>query len=339
MPLSDVQSQPRALGILQSALAKGQLHHAYLFAGPDGVGKEMAARAFAQALVCPVEPNVGCGRCQTCGRVARGNHPDVHLLLSEELQIARGLLARSDLGRAPSRDLRVEQVRGLQESLARRPLEASRRLALVLGAEALNDAAQNAFLKTLEEPPPDTVLVLVTSAPHLLLPTMRSRLALVPFGPLPESFVAQKLLELEGTAPETAELAAHLAEGSVGTALRLDAEALAQREAVIRGFEALGGTDVRPLLRFAEAYGKERAGAEAALHALVSWNAELGRVQAGEAPPPGALGPLAKARASEVRPHVLHQRQRLYAAALEAISERNAAPRLQLEGLLLELFA
>ncbi len=129
----------------------------------------------AQALVCPEAPMVGCGRCAACTRVTRFHHPDVLWLMPEDESVRRKLAARSDFDHVPSREIRVDQVRRLQERLALRPLEAPRKVVLLLPAEAMNPQAQNAFLKTLEEPPPDTVLLLVIGrarppAPHLAQP-------------------------------------------------------------------------------------------------------------------------------------------------------------------------
>src|SRR5688500_1138562 len=108
MTLAAVQGQPRAVQVLEAALAHRTLHHAYLFVGAEGVGKELAAKAFAQALLCADAPFRGCGRCGSCERVVRDRHPDLALLAPEETLVARGLMARADLAGTPSRIIRVE---------------------------------------------------------------------------------------------------------------------------------------------------------------------------------------------------------------------------------------
>ena len=158
MPLSEVQHQPRAVDALKSALTSGSVHHAWLLHGPEGVGKELAAVCFAQALTCPEKPMEGCGVCSSCKRVKGRNHPDVTWVMPEDEQVQRGLAGRSDFDHTPSRDIRVEQVRALGERLSFRPLEAKHKVALLVNAHAMNAQAQNALLKTLEEPPRDTVL-------------------------------------------------------------------------------------------------------------------------------------------------------------------------------------
>ncbi len=189
MTLAAVQGQPRAVDALRAALRSGTVHHAYLFGGPEGVGKELAAIGFAQALECPVAPQEGCGECPTCSRIARRNHPDVTWLMPEDEQVARGSPAGATSTTPPRATSRSSRSARLQERLSFRALEAPKKVVIIASAhQAMNPQAQNAFLKTLEEPPPDTVLVLLASATDRLLPTIRSRCSKVPFGPLPRAF-------------------------------------------------------------------------------------------------------------------------------------------------------
>ena len=132
----------------------------------------------------------------------RRNHPDVTWVLTEDEQVKRGIAGRGDFDHTPSRDIKVEQVRALGERLSFRPLEGPYKLALLIGAHGMNESAQNALLKTLEEPPKGTVLVLTTSMPDKLLPTIRSRCAKAQFGPLPLSLVAEKVAAKRKLDPE-----------------------------------------------------------------------------------------------------------------------------------------
>src|SRR5215468_11587551 len=271
MALSDVQGQPRAVHALQAALSHGTVHHAWLLTGPPGVGKELSALGMAQALVCPVAPLKGCGKCTACTRVVHFHHPDVLWLMPEDEAVRRKLAARSDFDHVPSREIRVDQVRRLQERLALRPLEAPRKVVLLLPAEAMNPQAQNAFLKTLEEPPPDTVLLLVTAAPDRLLPTLRSRCVRVAFGPLPHGFVREEVQRRLEIPTDVAEAVASLADGSLERALDLDAERLADRRGLIERFESVTGSDLRTVLRFADEAGGSREEAGAILALLTVW--------------------------------------------------------------------
>ena len=338
MTLHDVQGQPRAVHVLQASLSHGTVHHAWLLTGPSGVGKELAALGMAQALVCPVAPLAGCGKCPACVRVKRFHHPDVLWLMPEEEAVRRKLAARSDFDHVPSREIRVDQVRRLQERLALRPLEASRKVVLLLPAEAMNPQAQNAFLKTLEEPPPETVLLLVSAAPDRLLPTLRSRCVRVAFGPLPHTFVRDEVQRQLEVTPDVAEAVASLADGSLERALALDAERLADRRGRIERFEAVTGADLRTVLRFADEAGSSREEAEATLALLTVWVRDVAVARAG-----GAslfhpeLRPLAEKVAARIDDDALHRRFRLLDDALVAIRQRNASPRLALERMLLEM--
>ena len=337
MTLQAVQGQSRAVGALRAALQRGALPHACLFTGPSGVGKELAAVGLAQALLCREAPGEGCGRCSACTRVERFAHPDVLWLLPEEEQVRRRLAGRSDFAHVPSRDVRVEQVRKLQERLSLRGLESATKVVLVLSAEAMNPAAQNAFLKTLEDPPADTTLVLVTSAPDRLLPTLRSRCVRYAFAPLPRSLVAARLAELRGLTKEQAEAVAALAEGSLERALLLKPEQLEVRRATIRAFEAVNASDLRSALRFAEVAGSSREEAEEALGVLFMWVRDVAVAPFGQALFHPELRALATAAAQKLDEDQLHWRFRLLDEALVAIRQRNASPRLQLERLALEM--
>jgi len=217
---SDVQHQDRALSIVRRAMASGRTHHAYLFEGPEGVGKELAGRALAARLLCEApdlpEDADACGVCRACQLFAAGNHPDFHL-------IHRGLHKQH-----PDRTIRsgkglflvVDVVRHfLIEPSATSPNLGRRRVFLIRDAERMNEGAQNALLKTLEEPPGDARLILVTSSGERLLPTIRSRCQRVPFALLPPDFVEQQLQTLGGVAPAPAAALAVLAQGRLGAAL------------------------------------------------------------------------------------------------------------------------
>jgi len=270
--------------------------------------------------------------------VAHFHHPDVLWLMPEEEAVRRKLSARSDFDHVPSREIRVDQVRRLQERLALRPLEAPRKVVLLLPAEAMNPQAQNAFLKTLEEPPSDTVLLLVTAAPDRLLPTLRSRCVRVAFGPLPHELVRDEVQRRLEVTPDVAEAVAALADGSLERALDLDAERLANRRGLIERFEAVTGSDLRTVLRFADDAGSSREEAEATLALLTVWVRDVAVTRAGgDGLFHPELRPLAERVASRLDDDALHRRFRLLDDAMVAIRQRNASPRLQLERMLLEM--
>ncbi len=339
MSLGDVKSQDRAITALTAALGRGHVPHAFLFHGPEGVGKELAAIGLAQALTCPEQPNVGCGVCASCTRVASRNHPDVTVLMPEDELVRRNLAGRSDFDHTPSRDLRIDQIRKLQERLAFRALEAKTKVAVLLTAHAMNAPAQNALLKTLEEPPRDTVLILVSSAPDKLLPTIRSRCAKAVFGPLPLELLTAQVMTKRKVDEATARQVAAMAGGSLSRALSLDVDALAERKGIIERFEALDPADARGWLALAEVLGADRVTAESALDVLQVWLRDVAAARVADSVLVNDdLQALAVTAAARVSSAGLHRRSTLIDEARNAITQRNGAVRLQLERMFIEMF-
>jgi len=258
--LSTVLAQPTAVGTLERALAAGRVHHAYLFEGPPGVGKERAAFGLAQALVCEAPQNGrACGACSACQRALpregerRPVHPDV-------VVIERGLYEPSQIGRRTpeTQDISIDQVRTLV--LARAAFSAHEgraKVFIVRRAEEMNQSAANALLKTLEEPGRGTHFVLMTSQPEALLPTIRSRTQRVRFAPLPAAIVERLLSERGVDAARAAEIA-RLAAGSMETALALaDPDASDRRDTFVeKALAALDAPTLGPALDVAEAAKK-----------------------------------------------------------------------------------
>jgi DNA polymerase-3 subunit delta' len=256
--LATLRAQPTALASLRRAVAAARVHHAYIFDGPDGVGKERAAFGLAQALVCERRPEGSadaCGVCRACVRAVPKDaasaplHPDVVVL-------ARGLYDPAAIGRRTpeTQDISIDQVRTLV--LVRGafpPHEGRAKVFIVRRAEELSISAANALLKTLEEPGARTFFVLLTSAPDVLLPTIRSRAQRVRFGSLPDADVAALLVE-RGVAPEQAHATARLAAGSMAAALVLgDPEATAVREQFVqRATRAIDAPDAALAYEVAE---------------------------------------------------------------------------------------
>ncbi|MCD6404615.1 MAG: DNA polymerase III subunit delta' [Planctomycetes bacterium] len=204
MSFEVILGQDEALARLTSALANGRLAHALLLAGPEGVGKRMAALEVAKALLCPNGPAKACGACPSCHRVQRGIHPDLFVVEPE-----------------PGRTgISIGQVRELSRRVAQSPLEGRRKAALIDPADSMQPAAQNALLKTLEEPPQDTTLILVARDSDLLLPTVRSRCRRVDFKPVSGRVIADFLIG-RGTPADTAEVLSRMAGGSFARALQL----------------------------------------------------------------------------------------------------------------------
>jgi DNA polymerase III subunit delta' len=326
--LSTVLAQPTAVQTLERALASGRVHHAYLFDGPDGVGKERAAFGLAQALVCErrAEGDAhACGACRACTRAVprdgqtRPAHSDIVVL-------ERGLYEPAAIGRRTpeTQDISIDQVRTLV--LARgafAPIEGKAKVFVVRRTEELSNAAANALLKTLEEPGARTHFVLLSSMADSLLPTIRSRALRVRFGALPEAVVAQ-LLEARGTERARAEEIARLAGGSMATAAALaDPEASRKREELVaRAMAALEARDTVAVFELSEDAKKgDKAALTTELEALAAALATRARDAAGS---------------SDRTPDVAAARHALVLAALQQL-EGNASMQLTVEAMLLRM--
>lgn len=265
--LAGLVGQQRAVETIQSALTTRQIPPGWLFAGPVGVGKLTAARIAAAAANClgnepvsdgglfggppaPAEgalPQDACGTCASCRKIAGGNHPDVRIISKAQRAAETGKRVR---------DLTIEQVRPLLSDLAFRPYEGRHRFFIFDDAHDLNASAQNALLKSLEEPPPSTTFVLVTDRPAALLPTVISRSRIVRFRPIPPDDAATLIARVLETSPAEARVLAAAAGGSVGRALRDDGS-LYRRESRQQFLE--------------EALGAARAGGGSLLETAEDW--------------------------------------------------------------------
>jgi DNA polymerase-3 subunit delta' len=245
MPLRDIVGHRHLLELLARAVGRESLPQSLIFAGGPGIGKHTTALSLAQALNCerPVAwPEPGgvdaCGECRACRRIARGVHADL-------VQLAPG----------DSGSIKVDQVRDAIDRSGYRPFEGRRRVVIVDDADALVGEAQNALLKTLEEPPAASTFILVTPRPDLLLPTVRSRCQRLRFGPLTAADIADVLIRQHGMSAADAHAAAAAADGSLGHALEGGAdEAAGAREAAARLLQgAAAATDPRRRLDAARA--------------------------------------------------------------------------------------
>ncbi len=260
MSFTDIIGHEQPLTILKRALVNKTLAHAYLFSGEAGVGKKMTALALAAAVNCANgRPEGGCGECPSCRRVAALTHPDVHVVMPESEDARLLATWSSKEADKASDEIKIDQIRQAQESLSLKPSEGSKKILIVDGAETLNMTAQNAFLKTLEEPPGDTLIILVTSLPQSLLPTIRSRCQEIRFQPLPRRTLAQALVSKRGLSDEDAWFLAALAQGSMGRGLGMDAgQEKAERDQVTELWSGLSRMSDAEALALADGYAKDR---------------------------------------------------------------------------------
>jgi DNA polymerase-3 subunit delta' len=312
---------------LQAALQSGRLAHALLFHGEERIGKRLVAKVLAQAVNCELEPPMSppdaCGVCRSCHQIASETHPDVTILT-----------ATSGKGE-------TEQTREIESRFIYRPLVGTRKIVILDNADLLRQEAANALLKTIEEPPPDSLIILVSSRPDSLLPTIRSRCQDIRFAPLPIATVKEILQHRRGLSEPDAQFLAMISGGRLGFALEADAGALrAERAAFLelvgqKALESMGGL-------FAVCAGVAKSEqAEAALEWLATWFRDLAIVKTGGD------------RARLINMDCMEELDRLaarlpldkilefagYVESMEEGLERNLNKQLMLEGLLLRLRA
>jgi len=230
MPFRDIAGHDQLKPRIARAALRGTLPPSLIFAGPSGVGKRMTALALAQLVNClaPLNGDDGtdadaCGECASCRRITRGVHADVVIVKPGD-----------------SGSIKIEAVRDVIERAAYRPFEGRRRVVIIDDAEQVIPGAQDALLKTLEEPPNGTTFVLVTALPELLLPTIRSRCQRLRFGRLSPTDVAGVLRRAHDYTDEDAHVAAAFADGSPGRALEGATEQFVEaRRAALQLLEAV----------------------------------------------------------------------------------------------------
>ncbi len=205
-----ILGQPVALGSIESELARGRLNHAYLFEGRQGTGRLSLARALARMLLC--QTTTGCGQCKGCKMFGGGSHPDYLEIPREANLLKRGDFVEGD-GDRPDHT-------PILNFIYLKPVEGGRRVVVIPDSERMNEAAANAFLKTLEEPPEGVHILMTTSARDRLLGTIVSRCRRLGVQPLDEKTIAAELLRRGAVeSQDDASALALLAEGSLGQAL------------------------------------------------------------------------------------------------------------------------
>jgi DNA polymerase-3 subunit delta' len=205
MSFSGILGQGKAINLLSRALDSDRLAHAYLFSGPEGVGKFAIAKAMAAGVFCLSRQKTPCGECGGCVKFQSGNHPDFMVVSPEGAAI------------------KIAQIRELKKALTFSPFEAKKRVVVLEDVHTMRREAGNSLLKLLEEPPPDNLLLLLSSESELLLPTIVSRCQVIPFYPLSIELTADVVQQRQPEVNrEQALLLADLADGSPGRALAMD---------------------------------------------------------------------------------------------------------------------
>jgi DNA polymerase III subunit delta' len=205
MAFSEIIGHDYPKSLLSRLIQTGLPSHAYLFEGPDGVGKRLLALEFAKGLNCERSGRDACNECPACRRVNSGNHPDV-------VQVT-----------ASGTFIKIDQIREILAAIYLKPFMGRKKVYVIDEADRMNQEAANCFLKTLEEPPADSLLILITSRPFAFLPTIVSRCQRLRFQPLTPAQIEQYLVSKRGLSEEDAKMLAVLSLGSLGKALEASA--------------------------------------------------------------------------------------------------------------------
>jgi len=316
---------------LQRGLAQGRRAHAYLFVGPPQVGKGTLALELAQALNCE-GPEPPCQECSPCRRIAAGIHADVQVV---GIEISDGGIHK---------DISIDQIRELGRVVSLRPFEGRCRVIIIDPADAMNEAAQNAFLKTLEEPPPDVVFVLITSRPQALRATIRSRCQRLDLSPLPVAQLEEALRQRWALPPRQAHLLARLSRGRLGWAIAAhqDEEMMRVRHEALMDIRALPERTIQERFAYASEvasrFSRDRPTVLAVLDLWREWWRDILLLSSGcqEVITNLDLGDILKGEASHYDASQVVAFLRSLAASKRRLEE-NVNPRLALEVLMLDL--
>lgn len=236
MAFAQIIGQPQAVKLLQRAIKRGKLAHAYLLTGAEGVGKTSCGIALAQALNCGESSGEGCGKCPVCRKISQFNSPDF-------TKIEPG---------GPSITIPIGEIRRLRREIHLKPVEGKYKIFLLSNADRMNEESSNALLKVLEEPPEKSMLILSTSHPNLLLPTILSRCHVVLFRRLKPEEIAMVLHEKTHVEDVRFKFVLNLSGGSPGKALSLLDEGLEERHKIISWLQKSEINDINNILAMAE---------------------------------------------------------------------------------------
>lgn len=219
MSFKNIKGQDRAINILQGYIEHRKLRGSYLFTGEEGIGKKLAAKTLAKALNCENSISDSCGKCPSCVKIDKNQHPDVHIIEEDNDQI------------------KIEAIRQMQRQINLRPYEGRSKVFIIDNCHNLTAEAANSLLKILEEPPADTIIILISDKPTLLFKTIISRCKALKFSGLPRMSLERILKQDYALDSSAAHFLAYFSEGRIGRALKLkDTQTLREKNTVIDNF-------------------------------------------------------------------------------------------------------
>lgn len=322
MSFKDIVGQEEAKRILQSAIKNNRLSHAYLFVGPEGVGKRLTAKTLAKALNCQRGNIDSCDKCRNCIRIDLDEYPDVKII--------------EPVGTS----IKIEKVREIKRVASLKPLEGKKKVYIILEASAMTQPAANSLLKTLEEPQGETLFILTTSHIPGLLPTIVSRCQLVRFKPLPPEVIENFLIKKGGIAKDEAYMASNLSEGSLRKGMRIaSSEQKELRNRVIDLIAKISLKDMEGIFETAREFTQDRDQIPFILSIVSSWYRDV--LVFKESEDPSSLVNMDKKEeiAKEVEKYSKEEIEEIISLVLKTIDyiKRNINPQLAIETLLLKI--
>jgi len=258
MHFSDILGHTRTLSIIDAYLEKSQFSGAFIFSGPEGIGKKMTAKIIAGKLNCTAQIDRPCGSCSGCLKIQKEEHPDLHIIQNGQSVI------------------KIEDIRGILRQANLRPYEGMVKVFIIDNAHKLNPEAANSLLKVLEEPPRDVLIILITHKPQNIIKTVLSRCKSIKFSPLIRSQLENILIKNYALDNTSAHFLAYYAEGRLGLALKLkDTPLLREKNKIFDAFILSSG----PLDNFMMNQNKEQL--QVCLNVLASWFRDIYLLKAG----------------------------------------------------------
>jgi DNA polymerase-3 subunit delta' len=254
MSFKDITSHEREINLLRNALRSGKISHAYIFSGIDGIGKRLTALTFAKAINCKYIEYDSCDKCSSCIKIEKGIHPDVKLIEPD------------------GRYIKIDQIRNIKREIYFRPFEGKKKIYIVDSAEKMNIFASNSLLKILEEPPSETIIILITSKIDFMLPTIISRCQKIPFSPIERNNIEKFLIEKSNMDSNISFLMSRIAQGSLNRAFMFDDRLIDEYKKIVSLINGRKSNKMRDIFEFIHYLsGKERDDLYKILYLLKLW--------------------------------------------------------------------
>jgi DNA polymerase-3 subunit delta' len=264
MLYSKVAGQEEIKASLIKSITNNQISHCYIFEGPKGMGKYDLALIFAQSLFCENFTLNPCNECSSCIKINSSNHPDLHIINNDEATIKR------------------EEIDDLIESVYKKPYESNKKVYIIKAAHEMTTQAANTFLKTLEEPPGDSTIILLTTNSNFLLPTIVSRCQTIKFRNVSKETIKKYLKENYNTNDEKSGLAAEYSKGILNKAVNIINEndgTLKQREEIIKLFDKIINSDSEIIYELESFFDENKDNIDAIIEIMMMWIRDIMFIQ------------------------------------------------------------